>query len=57
MARKENLRREEIALTMKIEKRTPIQKGANSIYMDIGVVEFESDEFVGTCHIALPSFA
>lgn len=52
MANKENLRREEITLTVKIEKRTPIKKGANSIYMDMGSVDFETDLFIGTCHVA-----
>lgn len=52
MANKENLRREEITLAVKIEKRTPIKKGANSIYMDMGTVEFESGEFIGECHTA-----
>lgn len=52
MAKKGNLRCEKLTLTVKIEKRTPIKKGANSIYMDMGTVEFEYGEFIGECHTA-----
>lgn len=52
MAKRENLKREEIVLLVNIEKRTPTQKGTNSIYMDMGSVDFETDLFIGECHVA-----